>query len=103
MAALTTRLDHVGLVNHAGDLLVPSPCLWLIESRRKKTKCPGERPTCSFCSRLRQTCYYVNPQGGAFRVHKSGKSRSDDQPVTYSEERFERLEERLNEMAATMA
>ena len=26
--------------------------------RRKKTKCPGERPMCSFCRRLRQPCTY---------------------------------------------
>ncbi|KAA8571160.1 hypothetical protein EYC84_000505 [Monilinia fructicola] len=26
--------------------------------RRKKTRCPGEKPMCSHCSRLRQNCYY---------------------------------------------
>jgi hypothetical protein len=26
--------------------------------RRKKTRCSGERPVCSFCSRLRQNCRY---------------------------------------------
>lgn len=28
--------------------------------RRKKSKCPGEKPACSFCSRLGQTCYYAD-------------------------------------------
>jgi len=27
-------------------------------SRRKKARCPGERPACSFCNRLRQICEY---------------------------------------------
>ncbi|CEO60779.1 hypothetical protein PMG11_05319 [Penicillium brasilianum] len=26
--------------------------------RRKKTRCPGEKPVCSFCTRLGQTCVY---------------------------------------------
>ncbi|KAL1997081.1 hypothetical protein VTN49DRAFT_7946 [Thermomyces lanuginosus] len=28
--------------------------------RRKKTKCPGEQPVCSYCARLRQTCTYAS-------------------------------------------
>ncbi|KAI4593723.1 hypothetical protein KJ359_009002 [Pestalotiopsis sp. 9143b] len=31
--------------------------------RRKKTKCTGEKPTCSFCQRLRQQCYYLPRDG----------------------------------------
>lgn len=27
-------------------------------TRRKKTRCPGEKPVCSFCARLGQTCVY---------------------------------------------
>lgn len=29
-----------------------------IETRRKKARCPGERPVCSFCDRLKQNCDY---------------------------------------------
>ncbi|PON24929.1 hypothetical protein TGAM01_v206010 [Trichoderma gamsii] len=29
-----------------------------LNCRRKKTRCPGERPVCSFCSRLGQACRY---------------------------------------------
>ncbi|KXJ91658.1 hypothetical protein Micbo1qcDRAFT_233086 [Microdochium bolleyi] len=29
--------------------------------RRKKSKCPGERPDCAYCVRLGQTCYYAAP------------------------------------------
>lgn len=28
-------------------------------SRRKKTRCPGEKPICSFCERLGQKCFYA--------------------------------------------
>ncbi|ESZ91523.1 C6 transcription factor [Sclerotinia borealis F-4128] len=28
--------------------------------RRKKTRCPGEKPICSNCARLRQNCYYAD-------------------------------------------
>lgn len=30
--------------------------------RKKKRKCPGERPICSFCRRLNQDCKYGGPQ-----------------------------------------
>lgn len=39
-------------------------------SRRKKSRCPGERPACSHCSRLGQVCHYSedlersNPNSG---------------------------------------
>ncbi|KAE9366035.1 hypothetical protein N431DRAFT_495819 [Stipitochalara longipes BDJ] len=28
--------------------------------RRKKSRCPGEKPNCSHCTRLRQNCYYAD-------------------------------------------
>ncbi|KAF2009052.1 hypothetical protein BU24DRAFT_497607 [Aaosphaeria arxii CBS 175.79] len=28
--------------------------------RRKKSRCPGEKPECSFCTRLKQKCVYVS-------------------------------------------
>ncbi|PLB53075.1 hypothetical protein P170DRAFT_122974 [Aspergillus steynii IBT 23096] len=31
--------------------------------RRKKTKCPGEKPACSFCRRLNQRCTYSRDEG----------------------------------------
>ncbi|OMP86267.1 Regulatory protein CAT8 [Diplodia seriata] len=33
--------------------------------RRKKSRCPGERPSCSHCSRLAQTCYYASDHPAA--------------------------------------
>lgn len=37
-------------------------CLILIHHyRRKKARCPAERPICSFCKRLNQVCEYDGP------------------------------------------
>ncbi|KAK7728480.1 hypothetical protein SLS57_002368 [Botryosphaeria dothidea] len=33
--------------------------------RRKKSRCPGERPNCSHCSRLGQNCYYATDHPAA--------------------------------------
>jgi hypothetical protein len=33
-------------------------------SRRKKSRCPGEKPICSHCARLRQNCFYAEDLGG---------------------------------------
>ncbi|KAL2847672.1 hypothetical protein BJX68DRAFT_109271 [Aspergillus pseudodeflectus] len=30
--------------------------------RRKKSRCPGEKPVCSFCERLGQQCVYAQPE-----------------------------------------
>ncbi|KAL3461649.1 hypothetical protein BJX64DRAFT_152259 [Aspergillus heterothallicus] len=32
------------------------------QCRRKKTRCPGERPACSYCQRLGQTCEYAGDE-----------------------------------------
>lgn len=32
----------------------------LFRPRRKKTRCPGERPACAFCMRLGQQCTYAD-------------------------------------------
>ncbi|KAH6887621.1 hypothetical protein B0T10DRAFT_490102 [Thelonectria olida] len=50
--------------------------------RRKKTRCPGEKPACSSCVRLKQTCSYPP----AVRPQQSGPS----------EERLAHLEEKLD-------
>ncbi|KAK1569448.1 uncharacterized protein LY79DRAFT_571862 [Colletotrichum navitas] len=49
--------------------------------RRKKTRCPGERPACSSCVRLSQSCTYP-----AVRPSQSGRS----------DERLQTLEEKLD-------
>ncbi|CAG9984590.1 unnamed protein product [Clonostachys byssicola] len=36
---------------------------WVL-SRRKKSKCSGEQPTCASCARLARTCFYANEEDG---------------------------------------
>ncbi|KAH6670298.1 hypothetical protein F5X68DRAFT_265048 [Plectosphaerella plurivora] len=52
-----------------------------LNCRRKKTRCPGEKPQCSSCVRLQQTCSYP-------AVKPSQNGRSD--------ERLQNLEEKLD-------
>jgi hypothetical protein len=58
--------------------------------RRKKTRCPGEKPRCSNCTRLRQTCQYA------------GVDDEDDDPSPEAkrtktlEDRLAQLEEKLD-------
>ncbi|PTD09615.1 hypothetical protein FCULG_00008870 [Fusarium culmorum] len=44
--------------------------------RRKKTKCTGEKPVCSFCERLHQDCVYL-PRNRETVKRKRRASRSD--------------------------
>lgn len=39
------------LVSHETDI---------VECSRKKSRCPGEKPACSLCTRLKQTCVYAD-------------------------------------------
>jgi hypothetical protein len=32
----------------------------IVECSRKKSRCPGEKPACSLCARLKQTCVYAD-------------------------------------------
>jgi hypothetical protein len=56
------------------------PTTLTLASRRKKTRCSGERPTCAFCVRLGQKCDYasgssavpgrsLSSEGGNIGVH----------------------------------
>ncbi|CAG9951329.1 unnamed protein product, partial [Clonostachys rosea f. rosea IK726] len=36
-----------------------------VPSRRKKSKCSGEQPTCASCARLARTCFYANEEDGS--------------------------------------
>lgn len=42
--------------------------------RRKKIKCAGERPICSFCRRLNQACHYGGREDSGSGVQKHGQS-----------------------------
>ncbi|KIV90094.1 hypothetical protein PV10_07436 [Exophiala mesophila] len=64
--------------------------------RRKKTKCPGEKPACSFCTRLNQRCSYGRPEE-SLRVQKD--HRTDKRPdVIRSHDRVRRLEARVDQI-----
>lgn len=41
--------------------------------RKKKSKCTGERPTCSFCRRLNQLCTYRSPEPVRTAARKSNR------------------------------
>ncbi|RYC90178.1 hypothetical protein BFJ63_vAg6888 [Fusarium oxysporum f. sp. narcissi] len=55
--------------------------------RRKKSKCPGERPICSYCERLGQNCVYESGSDGQGQRVRSDRSL---------ELRMETLEEKLD-------
>ncbi|CEI61379.1 unnamed protein product [Fusarium venenatum] len=58
--------------------------------RRKKIRCPGERPQCSACSRLRQHCSFVET------ASVSEQSTSQVDPTVSS--RLEQLEDKLDNL-----
>ncbi|KAK6823807.1 hypothetical protein RU639_006240 [Aspergillus parasiticus] len=60
--------------------------------RRKKTKCPGEQPICSFCRRLNQKCTYAH-KVNAGRIRKG---RDDSQA------QINRLEFQVNQLSNTL-
>ncbi|KAF5669058.1 fungal specific transcription factor factor domain-containing protein [Fusarium denticulatum] len=55
--------------------------------RRKKSKCPGEKPVCSYCERLGQICVYESGSDGQGQRARSDRSL---------ELRMETLEEKLD-------
>jgi hypothetical protein len=86
-----TRLkSHDGLHWRWANSQTHSPGLWALSvlispvnllrdskahhfSRRKKTRCPGEKPVCSFCERLGQNCIY---SGSAETVEEGSFAKS---------------------------
>ncbi|OQE05207.1 hypothetical protein PENVUL_c026G04482 [Penicillium vulpinum] len=75
--------------------------------RRKKARCPGEKPACSLCHRLGQRCSY-GPQTSGVKKHSvsapvpgQGTQRSNEIEGgdVSSSGRLQRIEERLDMMA----
>lgn len=58
--------------------------------RRKKTRCPGEKPECSNCTRLSQSCQY---SGSDFDDDRRGQisTRSVEDRLAQLEKKFDRL------------
>ncbi|KAE8140200.1 hypothetical protein BDV38DRAFT_280193 [Aspergillus pseudotamarii] len=78
--------------------------------RRKKARCPGEKPTCSLCQRLGQRCSY-GPQAAPNRAATTraspanGQERGSGEPGDanlLSSQRFQRIEDRLDKMASIL-
>ncbi|KAL3421545.1 hypothetical protein PVAG01_07991 [Phlyctema vagabunda] len=61
--------------------------------RRKKSRCPGEKPTCSFCARLKQACKYSEDEWNS--THENNHA-GDRQAVTALEHKFEALEAKVD-------
>ncbi|KAH8806070.1 fungal-specific transcription factor domain-containing protein [Xylogone sp. PMI_703] len=66
-----------------------------LNCRRKKSKCPGELPVCSFCSRLGQTCQYPDPS--IKRPSRSGEVDDNQKLLEYEQlsDRVRQLEQML--------
>ncbi|KAJ5170041.1 uncharacterized protein N7500_002824 [Penicillium coprophilum] len=72
--------------------------------RRKKARCPGEKPSCSLCHRLGQRCSY-GPQASRAKNHSVSapvgnqemqQSTNEIQGATSDSGRLQRIEERLD-------
>ncbi|EWZ36375.1 hypothetical protein FOCG_03567 [Fusarium oxysporum f. sp. radicis-lycopersici 26381] len=61
--------------------------------RRKKTRCPGERPACSSCTRLSKTCTYPEIRGNPLASGSQNGSSSTD-----TERRLAQLEAKIRMM-----
>ncbi|KLP13107.1 uncharacterized protein LW94_6608 [Fusarium fujikuroi] len=61
--------------------------------RRKKTRCPGERPACSSCTRLSKTCTYPEVRGNPVTSGSQNGSNSTD-----TERRLAQLEAKIRMM-----
>ncbi|PBP16908.1 hypothetical protein BUE80_DR012383 [Diplocarpon rosae] len=70
--------------------------------RRKKSKCPGEKPECSTCIRLQQRCIYkaFEPEGP--KRKRSDELTRDHMVAGEVSKRFGTIEQRLEELAASM-
>ncbi|KAL0938428.1 uncharacterized protein CTRU02_205038 [Colletotrichum truncatum] len=58
--------------------------------RRKKSKCPGERPVCSYCERLGQVCVY-NASGDAADAQQAKHTRDLENRLHSLEGKMDRL------------
>lgn len=78
MHLATKSLEAVKPVSRAGKrmilLAIPQPQTEIWHSKRK-TKCPGERPICSLCVRMKQHCVYLprNHSKPPTRVNKASR------------------------------
>ncbi|KAL6415967.1 hypothetical protein AUP68_00174 [Ilyonectria robusta] len=77
-----------------------------LNCRRKKVRCGGEKPVCTFCRRLSQKCTYVE-DGRSHRPGSASFSAYDDTPESVSvldamNARFSALEDRFSRLERVM-
>ncbi|KAH8649721.1 hypothetical protein BGZ60DRAFT_389605 [Tricladium varicosporioides] len=70
--------------------------------RRKKSRCPGEKPVCSHCSRLRQNCFYAEDRQESDQPIRNLSPVRQPCPLTTSDN-DRRLEERLRSVESQLA
>ncbi|KAJ5897037.1 uncharacterized protein N7473_006436 [Penicillium subrubescens] len=80
--------------------------------RRKKARCPGEKPTCSLCGRLGQRCSYGSQEapnrirdGGAFAIDENNNldgSVEEAESDVHSARRVQRIELKLDEISSLL-
>ncbi|KAE8348972.1 hypothetical protein BDV28DRAFT_142243 [Aspergillus coremiiformis] len=75
--------------------------------RRKKARCPGEKPICSLCQRLGQRCTYGSQAAPSRAVTAEASPTNGQEPSPgepsegnlSTSQRFQRIEDRLDKMA----
>ncbi|KAH8432052.1 Zn(II)2Cys6 transcription factor domain-containing protein [Aspergillus melleus] len=73
--------------------------------RRKKARCPGEKPICSLCQRLGQRCSYgsqATPGSGPASARRLNEPGEESQAEDAGSQRLQRIERRLDEMAGIL-
>ncbi|KAH7418587.1 fungal-specific transcription factor domain-containing protein [Cadophora sp. MPI-SDFR-AT-0126] len=68
--------------------------------RRKKSRCPGEKPICSHCARLQQNCYYADERP---EHERTSITPSPQVAGIRPEDRLKFLENQLSEVLANQA
>lgn len=73
--------------------------------RRKKARCPGEKPVCSLCQRLGQRCSYGSQSTsgpGTGSARRLDEPHDEGQAEGAGSQRLQRIERRLEEMAGIL-
>ncbi|CAJ0542659.1 Ff.00g001890.m01.CDS01 [Fusarium sp. VM40] len=77
-----------------------------LNCRKKKVRCTGEKPVCSFCQRLNQDCEYAEDGRTLRRAYVTYRTESEQLPVTDMERtiltRFASLENQVSTLQATV-
>ncbi|KIL87407.1 hypothetical protein FAVG1_09113 [Fusarium avenaceum] len=77
-----------------------------LNCRKKKVRCTGEKPVCSFCLRLNQDCEYAEDGRTLRRAYVTYRTEGDQVPVTDMERtiltRFASLENQVSTLQATV-